>query len=224
MLHRIKPYTGFIQRMITATSERATMAHPKQHGEQLLQKVCNDPGCLGGPLPSVKRSSIEARSVDDRPEWQKFTETWTGTKAKDYLRGPLPAEMPSSGPLSNLLATTKKTLCTGHRVSQDDVPGAIGTGAVAVLAMLLGWLQQQPCEHHHSKKTDVLTAHQILWVDLVFRLSHLLDDAIGNHQARCSELLAQLQEDTRKQQHRPILIRCLVLHCLHAGYEPFSPY
>ena len=185
------------------------MAQLKRHREQLPQKVWNDPGFLGRPLPSA----------DERPEWQKFRDTWTGAKAKGYLRGPLPAEMPSSGPLSKLLATTMKTICVGQGLSDYDVLGAIETGAVAVLAMLLGWLQQRPSAHHHSKITDVCGVDQPLWAHLVFTLDHLLGDAIETHQTRCSDLLAQLQQDTRKKQHQPTLHQKLGLHCSHAEHE-----
>ena len=136
--------------------------------------------------------------------------TGTGTKAKGYLRGPLPTEMPSSGPLSKMLATTMKTICVGQGLSDYDVLGAIETGAVAVLAMLLGRLQQRPSEHHHSLQTEALN----LWPHLVFTLNYLLGDAIETHQTRFSDLLAQLQKDERKKQHQPTLHPNFVLALL----------
>ena len=133
--------------------------------------------------------------MSSKLEWGVCRDTLSGTKALAYLRKAPPLDLVSSGSLAKFLATTKKAVCVNRDFTEEEATEAVTTGAVAVLAKLVGWLQQRPCREHHAAATKA-GLHELSWYALLCTLTMVLRELPDDKEALQMECLKQLRQNT----------------------------
>jgi hypothetical protein len=105
-------------------------------------------------------------------DWPKFTSLWSSPLAKSFLSVSAPLPLPTSGPLHNMLAATRKICKKEH--TRRSAEEAVKAGAVWVLAEVVHWLQQSPC--HELLTASILDPHGCAWYTVLHQLTTLVQE------------------------------------------------
>ena len=101
------------------------------------------------------------------PDWETLRTTWDDPEAQEYLSRPLQLPLPTSGPLHDLIAKSKKLLSL-RRQMLLQMPKAVAEqaksrGCIALLVKLMHWAQQRPCMELHGLETHEASSSGSLW-------------------------------------------------------------